>query len=201
MILNFIGLILISFFVNSNAQIIYRAATNNDIASSLDLDYRVSMEFFKPFFKDNYAHLSLGKDPDHALSLDLENDKKLFPDCVNMVDKDRLFVAYDDEKKFVVGLIVFHKEAAYLLEIDLLLIDKEYRTKGIGKNLVQKALSYFKDIKACGVHVFNKNYQAINFYQKLGFINKGSGPENKNTVYGISYKEICVYCYLDNHNK
>lgn len=194
-------IVLIDHCILANVQhvsaINIRPAISTDIDLSLDLDLRVSIEYFKPMFINKYSHTVLGANPDYYIALDIVNDKKLFIDCVNMAGTNRLYIAFDEVLQIVVGLIVFHQEDSTAIEIDLLLIDKKYRSKGIGKKLVNTALTHFKDIDKCGVYVFSHNEQALAFYKSLGFVYIGPGSENKQTIYGISYAQLFVYYNLD----
>lgn len=77
------------------------------------------------------------------------------------------YTAHDDDK--LAGIIdckFFWGE----LHINRLFIFPGYRHKGIGTELMQKALSY---AKKCGCHfafVETMHYQAVDFYKKLGFV-------------------------------
>jgi len=55
-----------------------------------------------------------------------------------------------------------------------LVILPEYRNKGIGKALVQKAIEYFKSrgLDTAELWVGDKNTQALEFYKSLGFEEK-----------------------------
>ncbi len=118
---NFLCLLLISvlfndaFMVDKVSEIIIRQATLSDIPSAIDLDWRVSMEYFKPFYSKKYSHTPIGKDPDYYLKMDCANDKKEFSDCVNLVGHERLYVAFDPRTQQVVGLIVFLKKDSSVL--------------------------------------------------------------------------------------
>ena len=56
-------------------------------------------------------------------------------------------------------------------EIDSLYVKKEYRSKGLGKKLTESALQWLDEnnAKRKVVVVFEKNTDALAFYQKFGF--------------------------------
>ncbi|NPA32806.1 MAG: GNAT family N-acetyltransferase [Aquificae bacterium] len=56
-----------------------------------------------------------------------------------------------------------------------IVVDPEYRSRGIGKALMRSALDYFKKRgrDTAELWVGDKNTRAINFYKKLGFREEG----------------------------
>jgi GNAT superfamily N-acetyltransferase len=183
-----------AFAVNNSVDIIIRPAILTDIPSAVDLDWCISMEYFKPLYSNYYSHTPIGKDPDYYLKMDCANDKQEFIDCINLVGRERLYVAFDEKTKKVVGLIVFLKKDQNILEIDLLLIDKKYRRRGLGKKLTNAALEEYKECKTCIVYCFSHNKEALAFYESQGFVIIGPGPEDRINNYGISYAELYVCC-------
>lgn len=180
------------------SEILVRPATLADIPEVLELDRRASFEYFKPLYTKAYAHLSLGKNPDYFLELDLKQDEQTFYELVKTPGDTRLHIAYDGELKRVAGLIVFHKEHEDIVELDLLLVDKDYRRMGIGKKLVRDAIATFKNIKTCLVYpIQHANNETLRFYQSMGFKNMGVGPENKKNIYGIKYSEMHFHFRFD----
>jgi ribosomal protein S18 acetylase RimI-like enzyme len=180
--------------IDNIAEIIIRPAILSDIPSALDLDWRIAIEYFKPLFINNYSHTPLGKDPEYFLKLDQDNDQKMFFDCINLVASQRLYVAFDEKLQQVVGLIIFSKKESTILEIELLLIDKNYRKVGLGKKLVNTALEIYKECQTCIAYCFSYNKKALAFYESQGFVVMGPGPQDKITIYGISYADLYVCC-------
>ena len=78
------------------------------------------------------------------------------------------FVATDNEK--IIGTILCGHDArrGYLYH---LIVDKNYRKKGIGKLLVKNALDNLKKIGITKFHifVFDKNIEAKKFWGNLGW--------------------------------
>lgn len=57
-----------------------------------------------------------------------------------------------------------------VLFIDSLIVDKVYKRKGIGKELIEKAISFAKEKNAHKVTLTTgKNWEANKFYEALGF--------------------------------
>lgn len=85
-----------------------------------------------------------------------------------------------EEEGNIVGFIAsdgnwFSKrEGRVVGAIHELVILPEYRNKGIGKALVQKAIEYFKSrgLDTAELWVGDKNTQALEFYKSLGFEEK-----------------------------
>lgn len=183
-------------FLNArnDPRIIIRPGVQSDIAPALALDRRVTMEYFKMLFTTCYTDLPIAYDPEYYLGLDLNFDKKLFADCVNLIDCERLYVAFDQELGKLAGFVAFHKESDSVGEIYLLMIDKEYRRMGLGKKLVEAAITSMKDMDFWGLYVHAYNQEARTFYTSLGFEYMGLGPKAHIKIYpGITYGQIFVY--------
>jgi ribosomal protein S18 acetylase RimI-like enzyme len=175
-------------------RVIIRPGIHADIAPALELDRRVTIEYFKMLFTTYYTDLPIAYNPDYYLGLDLNFDKKLFADCVNMISCERLYVAFDQELGKLAGFVAFHKESDCVGEIYLLMIDKEYRRLGLGKKLIDAAINSMADIDFWGLYVHTHNQEARTFYASLGFEYLGLGPKADIKIYpGITYGQIFVY--------
>lgn len=187
----------LSRILQAAPQILIRPGIQSDIASALELDRKVTMEYFKMLFTTYYTHLSIAYDPEYYLGLDLNFDKKLFADCVNQIGCERLYVAYDQQQHKLAGFVAYHRETDSIGEIYLLMIDKKYRRLGLGKKLVEAAISSMEDIDFWGLYVHAHNKEARNFYASLGFEYLGLGPKANIKIYpGITYGQIFVYLGL-----
>ena len=96
-----------------------------------------------------------------------------FDKHLSLVGKENLWVACTKLK--VVGLIGLI-EREYETEIEPLIVSKSYRHKGIGKQLVLRAIEEAKKkkLKHLNVSPVARNKESIAFFHKLGFINLGS---------------------------
>jgi ribosomal protein S18 acetylase RimI-like enzyme len=187
--------------VINTSTIQIRLATLDDLADTLQLDHRVSFEFFKPLYQTYYANFPNGKNPDYFLNAELLEDEQAFLSAIYGENFSRLLVAQDTITTSLVGLLLFHKEDT-LLTLDLLLIDKEYRHQGVGRKLVQSALTIFEDITSCEVYPLRfGNDTALRFYESLGFINCGLGPVDEINTYGVSYADMYYFYKLIMRNQ
>jgi len=101
-----------------------------------------------------------------------EHPENYFDKHLAKVGPNRLWVAIHDSKVIgLVGLIVEGNEA----EIEPLIVSKAYRSKGIGKQLIDIVVS---EARKMGVRILcikpvARNTQAIKFLYKQGFKNLG----------------------------
>lgn len=72
-----------------------------------------------------------------------------------------------DEGTFIGAAVVEHFWGA--LHIKYVYIEKENRSQGIGTMLMEKALAYGKENQCNFAFVETMSFQALAFYQKLGF--------------------------------
>ena len=82
------------------------------------------------------------------------------------------------EDKRIVGFCALHIYSKKLAEIRSIIIDKDYRGRGIGKNLVNFLIKEGKTL--CVESIFALTYER-EFFQKIGFdeIDKDKLPEQK----------------------
>lgn len=91
---------------------------------------------------------------------DFELFKKIIPE--QFLPALNLYVAEDAQ---ILGVLGVSGE-----NLEMLFVSAEARGKGIGKRLVEFALS---DLGARNVDVNEQNLQAIGFYRKMGFVETG----------------------------
>lgn len=184
--------------INMHADIEIRFACDKDLPELLILDRVVSYEFFKPLWIAGYSHTVLGKNPDYYLEKDLQLDEVLFHQAVKADGQARLCIAHDTKSNRTVGLLLFHRENEKSLKLDLFMINKEYRGKGIGRKLLQIALTAFPNITTCDVYVLrfaNENTQK--FYQAMGFQCLGLAPQEVAELTGLSWSELAFHYRLN----
>lgn len=124
---------------------------------------RVYLEGYKGLEEYSYTH------PD---------DVQAYLNWLFRRDVAGIWVAEEDGK--IVGFLAgdgnwFSKrEGKVVGAIHELVVLPEYRNKGIGKALVQKALEYFKSrgLDRAELWVGDENKQALEFYKSLGFEEK-----------------------------
>lgn|SRR3989338_3875002 len=194
--------IFLLIFVNlfATEEFTIRTVKETELQAILELDRKVSFEFFKPLFMAGYSHLSIGQNPDYFLEKDLEADTKNFAKFLTENSAyNYLRVAFDNYKNRIVGLINFHIiDEKQTIEIDLLVIDKNYRGKGVGKKLVIETLFAFENLKYCIVHPFClSNEKSLKFYYALGFKNLESADNAINSHYLVENYKLYYYLRLD----
>ena len=81
-------------------------------------------------------------------------------------DIDKIYGYYDNNK--LVGFI--HISKLYeVMDIINIVVDKEYRNKGIGTKLLNYIVDNYKDINSIMLEVNENNNNAIDFYKKNDF--------------------------------
>ncbi len=129
---------------------------------------------------------------EHIVKLDKEKyniltddyKDKYFEKTMDEVNKyeGKIFLAIEKEKVIglIVGLINNEKEKTYDFcapkrgRVTELIVSKNCRSNGIGKQLLNKMESYFEDVGCQGVliDVFAYNEKAQKFYYKNGYFNR-----------------------------
>ena len=72
----------------------------------------------------------------------------------------------------VIGVCRFYELEKDIYKIGRIAVLKEYRNKGIGREIVNSAISYIKELKAKKIYIYSQLH-AVGFYEKLGFIVEG----------------------------
>lgn len=86
---------------------------------------------------------------------------------INVSDiKNCNFLVYDNDK-LIGGAIGFIQYNWYFL--DLLYIDEEYRGQNIGTSLIKQIEAFAKKENLTGVRMETWDFQAKDFYEKLGY--------------------------------
>lgn len=113
-----------------------------------------------------------------------EYKEKYFEKIMDEVNKyeGKIFLAVENEKTIglIVGLINNEEEVTYDFKapkrgrVTELIVSKKCRAKGIGKQLLNKTESYFKEVSCKGVLIdaFAYNENAQKFYYKNGYFNR-----------------------------
>lgn len=194
---SFLALVFVLVSLSKANDFVIRPANLADLPEILELDRKITFEFFKPLYLKSYTHLIEPNKVDYFLNKELANDQEIFPKAINDLNHEKLHIAYDDDKKHIVGFLLFHIEEE-IIELDLLLIDKNYRRKGIGKKLIINAIDTFKQAESVIVYPLSiDNIDTLNFYESIGFINFGPSPMEGTNAYGVNYHKMHYYFKLD----
>ena len=127
-------------------------------------------EYILTIDKDNLGQLH-DDYRDKMASLDLEEVNNNDGKCYLAVENDKVL-------GLIMGYVRVYNEYDYLDykcprsgEVSELIVSKNSRSRGVGKQLMQKIEEYFKSIgcEYIFIDVFAYNESAINFYKKQGF--------------------------------
>ncbi len=92
-----------------------------------------------------------------------------------------IWVAIEDEQVIAwLSFKSFYGRPAYAGTIEIAIyIDEQFRAKGIGKTILQFAMTAAKErnIHTLLAYIFEHNLPSIQFFQKNGFVNYGVLPE------------------------
>ena len=196
--MNYLLLLIMIFSSTVFAQIDIRPAMLHELPQILELDQRITYEFFKPLYATVYEHLQLTNDADADLQKELAADAQSFPEIIAEQGATRLHIAWDTDSDVPCGLLLFSQQDNKEVTLDLLLVAKEYRGKGIGKRLVHSIFQAFTAIPA--VNVFPLQYSndaTLKFYHALGFKNLGPDLRDETNVHGIRLSDLYYYFRLD----
>jgi ribosomal protein S18 acetylase RimI-like enzyme len=112
-----------------------------------------------------------------------ETGKKYFTEVLE--DIESICMLAEDEDKPVGYIVAVPKEFGYRLskyiEIENMGVSPDYRSKGVGTQLIEKVLGLAKEKGFQKVYVssYSDNVKAIDFYQRNGFTKIDVGFERK----------------------
>jgi ribosomal protein S18 acetylase RimI-like enzyme len=106
--------------------------------------------------------------------------KLIAENCRNLLSEANSHILVAEIKRVVVGFVNFTTRKTILHRglsglIDELIIDKSYRGKGIGKQLLSGAIKKSRQLGCCEVEVSTEktNTKAREFYRQCGFTERG----------------------------
>jgi len=106
--------------------------------------------------------------------------KLIARNCRNLLSEANSYILVAEIKGVVVGFVNFttrktilHRSLSGL--IDELIVDKSYRGKGVGKQLLSSAIKKSRKLGCCEVEVSTEktNAKAREFYRQCGFTERG----------------------------
>src|SRR5699024_8173339 len=115
-------------------------------------------------------------------------------------DKETMLVA--ETSKGIVGWIVFFSQNRIRLSHTGsfgMMIDKDFRDKGIGKLLIEGLLDWAESnplIEKVSIGVFSTNERAIALYKKMGFIEEGRKIKEFKMDNGEYVDDILMYKFV-----
>ena len=138
-----------------------RTATIRDVDKVIELSSQLCINEHK--YYDNTVDINFA-----------QNNQKFFKDCISNEDFLTLVAVIEDNiVGFLIGSISeteVYRNFDKIAEIYSMLVNPEYRSKGIGNKLVKNFLQWSKDrVKRAKVVVSAPNKRGIEFYRKAGF--------------------------------
>ncbi len=91
------------------------------------------------------------------------------------------FVVYvkNDHNALIGGVcgLLFQTDNSRWAYVDYAWVDKAYRKQGVGRNLFLKLEEYVRNQGCTYIQLFTWEYQAVGFYEKLGYSQVGLVPD------------------------
>jgi len=145
-----------------------RLASPEDIDAIMALDISISEEYFKPLLLQYPEFEGKEQDVIKLLADEVESDITWFASCIALEKQQCLYVA--DNNTAIVGFVACHQQDDVIVVIDLLMIDKNCRGKGTGKQLIKSCIQTFPRASTCMLVVLDNNQLARTAYEKMGFV-------------------------------
>lgn len=188
-----ISLLLICSFA-LQGQVIIRPAVAADIPALIAFDRAITYEYFVPLVPQYYQNFftldQYAQEMEYELNV---MDPDLFKKAIDQVDNIYLHVAVNEENQDLVAFNLF-SQIDDTLNLDLILVAKDYRNKGICSKFIQTIIENFSEIKMITTEVLQCNLAACKAYEKIGFKNTGPGSADKTNCFGFGLdKWIFVY--------
>ena len=113
-------------------------------------------------------------------NLPIQKSKNIYSKWVkSSFDKKDKYFVFQSENNKITGFLLFSlNELNKNIIIELIAIDQNFKSKGIGKSLINTLEEYACEIGFCSIKVGTQfeNTTAINFYQACGFEYLSSSP-------------------------
>jgi len=151
-----------------------REAVHSDLGRIMQLEIKVTFEFFHPLMASIYKY-DFPTAPQNLALHDVSNglQKNVIAYEKVLIQKQcdkRVIAAFNDVTHECIGMLyVTQRQNCIFLE--LLCLEKSHRNQGIGKQLLEHAYKLFPTAEYClaTTHKHSSNNSAITAYKKLGF--------------------------------
>lgn len=173
--------------LGTGETIIIRTANSFDASDVLTLSYDVITENDTLITEPSEMHVTKEQQRKHI-------------ELYNEVYGNLMIVAYFNHT--LIGLLTFERGIPKKLSHQGtlgMIIDKRWRNKGVGKQLISALISWAKDSGDCEkicLEVLSKNKRAIHLYQSFGFVEEGRQVKQVKTGDGCYYDLISMGKFL-----
>lgn len=150
-------------------MIVYRRAEQKDKAAFGELE----REYYKAYQEMHIDDYLL------PISYELMPESVLVSQFDESLQENFFFYVAEDNGRVIAYIFAEIKPLDYpdlytvkeLGNIDSLVVSEDWRGKGVGTELIQRAIEWFKskDVSACTIGVMIENKEALALYEKLGF--------------------------------
>jgi ribosomal protein S18 acetylase RimI-like enzyme len=169
-------------------EIIIRSAQSKDLSILALLNKQIIKEDFGAIITSGYPNSPIAQNPvllDEYLNTMHECYSDLFNEEENLLQNTnlRLLVAVDQQKpENILGFCFSHQEDVQVY-IRLLLIDKNYRNKGVGGALLTQTIKSYNGITSCALRTFSHGNEGTRaFYEKYGFTSDKKAEPSRTRV-------------------
>ncbi|PIR80133.1 MAG: hypothetical protein COU25_01640 [Candidatus Levybacteria bacterium CG10_big_fil_rev_8_21_14_0_10_35_13] len=131
------------------------------------------------------------KDAINKITSDWHSSERI---AFSINDPESFTIVAKNEDGKIVGLATARRKNKSTLNLSRLYVLPNFQKKGIGKELLNKALFYFDNIKNVTLEVEEMNKNAIEFYERQEFIKKSS---REDIVEGITIKSVVMTKQLE----
>ena len=105
-----------------------------------------------------------------------EEDIEHYGEPVEWIVKKYIFKAAKNGK--IIGYIDGKFESG-VVYIDTLIVDKNFRKKGVGKALIERVEKYAREMKSHKIYFFTmESWEASKFYKRLGYRKSGDAKKH-----------------------
>lgn len=170
-LISFSFIFTLSAMEQQSSEFFIGMAQEKHIPELTALSDEVIEEFFKPVMYKEYTDYPT-ESIDAFFSAADSFFKEFFIKATSNVENNNdhvVIASSNQEPDKLLGLCAFEKNEDFIF-IDYLIVSQQLRGKGLGKALLHKALSTYKDINSCKLVTLARGNEATQaFYEKLGF--------------------------------
>lgn len=130
------------------------------------------MEFYNGYEKAKFSEIIILY---NSVGWSAYTDK---PEDLKIALKNSTYITYCEDEGVIVGLARSISDRISIHYLQDILVKPEYQGKGIGKNLLERCLKKFKNVRTHMILTDDEDKQKL-FYESLGFKNTKSLREIK----------------------